>query len=279
MPRPRFLFIIATKNREEILAVNLEKLLGFLGPHDRVVVSDASENKKDKSKKFLKLLEDFRVTHLENTTVGISANRNFALENLGKAHSTHWCFFDDDISFDKEYLDCLVELIGRYPDFGFTGTINNLIPRSPGWLGYLNGKPAVAGKPLLIVNSVGTWLPIGLLEIFRYEGLVAYGYDEYELSDKIRKAKIKVLFDPSLKLHHLDHGVSSGKEMSDYALSLNRIRLRLRSKVANEEGKISCYLFIALGFAHLLYRQVAPCNKSTLSEFRVILVEYSHLRK
>ena len=270
------LILIATKNRPDLLLNTLNQLSLQLSKNDLVIVSDATDKISDP-----RILEFFQshssnFQHHKNSTLGTTANRNFSLRIPVAKSFNYWCFFDDDLNIQPDYLQNVKMAISQLDNkTAVTGYLNTNIPNSPDWLGFYR-KPALKNGILEMPHAVGTWIPVHGYPKFIYESEHFYGYDELELRDYLLLNSIRVKFVPELLISHPMHEFATLKYMGKWMIDKVRIQQNIKSMRRNKKSTFQISLFIIRTFSHALLYQI---TYGLVRIFHIFFPKLKHNRK
>lgn len=251
--KPNLLILIASKNRSHLLLNILQQLNSQLEENDLVIISDASDviPNLDIIKFCRQHAQKFQ--HYMNSSIGLPANRNYALRIFPDKPIDYWCFFDDDLVIPSDYIQNVRILISQIDNrTAVTGYLNSEIPKSPDWLGFYRRR-ALKNGVLEMPHSVGTWVPFRELPKFRYESEHLYGYDELELRDYLKLNGIVLNFAPGLIISHPHHDFATVRFMTKWGIDKIRIKQNVKSMRRNGSRKISVNLYILRSFLHAFF--------------------------
>ena len=252
---PGLLIYIATKNRPKLLLNTLNQLVTQISKNDLVIVSDASD-KLDEPK----IIEFFQINssnfhYHRNSTKGVTANRNYGLNAPVIKKISYWCFFDDDLNIQPDYLQNVRIAISTIDSkTAITGYLNTDIPNSPNWLGFYR-KPALINGMLLMPHSVGTWIPVHNYPKFSYQSEHLYGNDELELRDYLLRNQIKIKFVPELLISHPKHEYATKNSLSEWTRAKVRIQQNVNSMKRNNKSYFKITFFVFITTLHYSYYQ------------------------
>ncbi len=259
--------IICTYNREAYLPKCLEHLrLQNAEPKSFEIVlinNNSTDNTDSICKEFKQNNPDLNITYVVETTPGLSAARNCGIEN---SKGEILCFIDDDGFAVAEYVKIIQNYANNedYTDFiSFGGKV---IPcynegKDPKWLSkYIDG---VVSKVDLgeQVKDFDKKYPAGCNMIFRRKFFEEYGGfnadlhtrgDDKFVFDKLKKAGLKTLYIPELKVEHF---------IDDYRLEATFIK-RLSKIIGQSEAirlRNESIILKVLKFGEYLFKFGAAC--------------------
>ena len=242
--------IIATRNRQHLLLKTLQLLAPQLEDGDNVIISDASEL--GMSIEVKKLINKYaqKITWLANTTVTLTANRNFAMKYINCIDADFWCFFDDDLLIDESYLSTVRSHAKTIEDrTAFTGLINSDKPNLPNYLGFYR-RSSISERFVRMPHSVGTWIPTKGLPLFNYEYEDFFGYDELELRDYLTMNSINIELFENLIIKHDIHEFASLRKVKKTTLDKIRIIQNVRSMRRTKKSLYRIATFIIIATTH-----------------------------
>lgn len=250
------LILIATKNRPDLLLKTLYQLSLQLSEKDLVIVSDATDKIPDPRIHEFFQNHSSNFQHHKNSTLGLTANRNFSLSIPVAKSFSYWCFFDDDLNIKLDYIQNVRIAISQLDnETAVTGYLNTNIPNSPDWLGFYR-KPALKNGILEMPHAVGTWIPVHGYPKFIYQSEHFYGYDELELRDYLLLNSIKLKFVPYLLISHPMHEFATLKYMNKWMVDKIRIQQNIKSMRRNKKSTFQISLFLMRTFSHALLYQL-----------------------
>jgi glycosyltransferase involved in cell wall biosynthesis len=259
--------IICTYNREAYLPKCLEHLR--LQTADRnsfeivLINNNSSDNTDAICKAFQQNNPELNITYVIETTPGLSAARNCGIEN---SKGEILCFIDDDGFAVAEYVSIIQDFAEnpKYQDFiSFGGKV---IPcynegKEPLWLSkYIDGvvsKVDLGEK----IKDFDRKYPAGCNMIFRRKFFEDYGGfnadlhtrgDDKFVFDKLKKAGLKTLYIPQLKVEHF---------IDDYRLEASFIK-RLSKIIGQSEAirlRNESFLQKLIKFGEYLFKFGAAC--------------------
>lgn len=259
--------IICTYNREAYLPKCLEHLRSQKAdPKSFEIVlinNNSTDNTDSICTEFKENNPQLNITYVIETTPGLSAARNCGIEN---SKGEILCFIDDDGFAVPEYVDIIQNYSENetYKDFiSFGGKV---IPcynegKEPKWLSkYIDGvvsKVDLGEK----VKDFDKKYPAGCNMIFRRSFFEEYGGfnadlhtrgDDKFVFDKLKKAGLKTLYIPELKVEHF---------IDDYRLEASFIK-RLSKIIGQSEAirlKNESIILKILKFGEYLFKFGAAC--------------------
>lgn len=222
--------IIPTKNRVNSLKNAIKSLLdqSLDKKYYEIVVMDQSTN--SKTREFINKLvigNNCKIRYIYNKILGLHSNRNIGAK---KARGSILVFVDDDIIADKNYLRAIYDSFLNDPDIALmTGRVIPLykVSKVPEWINFFwnydnNGKyllelglldlgckykeisPDLAfGGNCMVRKNIfykykGTNPDAFPMEMIKYSG-----NSETALGYKIRKDRLKIVYNPNITIKHL----------------------------------------------------------------------------
>lgn len=285
--------IICTYNRELYLPKCLEHLKNQTADpksYEIVIVNNNSSDSTDAiCKEFCAKNPALQITYIIETTPGLSAARNCGIQN---SKGELLCFIDDDGFAFPDYVTTIQQYAENPAYSNYISFGGKVIPcynegKEPKWLSsFIDG---VVSKVDLGENikDFDKKYPAGCNMIFRKSFFEAYGGfntdlhtrgDDKFIFDKLKKAHLKTLYIPSLKVEHF---IDDYRLEKSFIIRLSKIigeseliRLKNESTVSNA-AKILEYLFkllaaftIALGF--ILVGQISKAKFIILVRWHVL---------
>ncbi len=204
---PFISIIIATMNRCESLRLCLKSLFAQNYKNFEVIVVDSGSIDDT-----YKLAEDFPIRYIETgPDVNASAARNLG---ISMAEGIITAFIDDDAIADPHWLERIVECYVVDSDVG--GVRGKVIPRTNSAYTSVFSEHIDLGDSILETSDFGLGCNMSvrkeaLLQIGAFDENIPWGHEEYDLSLRLSKNGIKLLYTPTAKIYH------------DYAKNLNQI--------------------------------------------------------
>ncbi len=209
--------IICTYNREAYLPECLEHLKQqTASPSDFDIVlvnNNSSDSTEEICKDFQNQNPDLNVVYALESNPGLSYARNCG---IATATGQVVCFIDDDGFAVPEYVETLINFssdsnYNEYVAFGGKVIPRYNLGKDPKWLSsYLEGLVSKVDMGEEIMPFVKKY-PVGCNMAFRSEFFVEHGgfntdlhtrSDEKFVFDKLKKAELKTLYVPKMKVEH-----------------------------------------------------------------------------
>jgi GT2 family glycosyltransferase len=193
---------ICTRNRPQELRRALISIRGSSLQPSEILVSDDS----DREHETAAVCVDFPgVSYLQGPRRGLSSNRNNCLAHLPPEVDTVM-FMDDDVVLPPRFLATLAQRIRDAPPNAIVTGFEyrdgfKVTPHNCSFWGHQEKPPASeADVHAICINA--TAFPRSLFDSLRFDDLLRYGSEEIDICARAEQAGFRVVFDPTLFVHH-----------------------------------------------------------------------------
>ena len=260
MPEPHLTLAILTRNRPDCLETALAAALATEEPPDDILVSDDSSDEiRPRNRALVEACPGVRYT--EGPRTGLGANENHLVANL--LPEAEWVvFIGDDARLSPSFGTRMRAAIRRHAPARRipTGTEmrnGDLVrPSGMSFFGFQRVPHASyePGAPADGIVVQATPFPAPDLRRVRWLEVTPYGYDEVDMTYKMRKLGWSFVFEPSITLDHDQSPVGRDTYPEPVLIARMYVRLRTFSAYERRPARLLAYAILAplqLAFAQL----------------------------
>jgi GT2 family glycosyltransferase len=271
---------ILTRNRPDCLRTALDAALATEEPPDDILVSDdSSDDVRPANRAIVDASAGVRYT--EGPRAGLGANENHIVSQL--LPGAEWVVFTGDDarlspSFGREMRVAIAKHAPhrRIP----TGTeVRNgdlVRPSAMSFFGFQRVPHASyhPGAPAEGIVVQATAFPVSDLRQLRWLEVTAYGYDEVDMTHKMRKLGWSFAFEPSITLDHDQSPV--GRDEYPEPVLVARLYVRMRTFSVYDLRPLQLVAYAVLAPLQLIYAHIRRRNAAALRQVpRVVGTAYA----
>lgn len=268
VPDPHLTLAILTRNRPDCLTTALEAALATSVPPDDILVSDDSSDGQRAANRAI-VARHPAVRYTEGPRVGLGANENHLVSQL--LPEAEWVVFTgDDARLSPTFGEEMRAAIQRHAPSRriATGTERRngelVRPSGMSFFGFQRvPHPSYEpGAPADGIVVQATAFPVADLRAVRWLEVTPYGYDEVDMTYKMRKLGWKFVFEPGITLDH--HQSPEGRDDYPEPVLIARMYVRLRTFSVYERRPLKLLAYAVLAPAQLAFAQVRRRNTTAL---------------